>query len=99
MGFAISTMARTQMQAQQLAQFAFLPSMMLSGFLFPFAGMPLWARAIGELLPITHALRIARGILLKGNGWAEILPDLWPMALFAVIIGIIAVRMYRETLD
>ena len=99
MGFAISTLARTQMQAQQLAQFAFLPSMMLSGFLFPFAGMPLWARAIGELLPITHALRIARGILLKGNGWAEILPDLWPMALFAVIIGTIAVRMYHETLD
>ncbi len=99
MGFAFSTMARTQMQAQQLAQFAFLPSMMLSGFLFPFEGMPAWARAIGAWLPITHALRICRGILLKGNGWAEIWPDLWPMALFALIVGTIAVRLYRETLD
>ena len=99
MGFAISTVARTQMQAQQMAQFAFLPSMMLSGFLFPFAGMPLWARAIGELLPITHALRIVRGILLKGNGPAEIWPDIWPMALFALVVGVLAVRMYRETLD
>ena len=99
MGFAFSTIARTQMQAQQMAQFAFLPSMMLSGFLYPFAGMPAWARAIGECLPITHALRICRGILLKGNGPAEIWPDLWPMALFALIVGAIAVRLYRETLD
>jgi ABC-2 type transport system permease protein len=99
MGFTFSTIARTQMQAQQMAQFAFLPSMMLSGFLYPFAGMPAWARAIGECLPITHVLRICRGILLKGNGPAEIWPDIWPMALFALIVGAIAVRLYRETLD
>ncbi len=99
MGLAFSTIARTQMQAQQMAQFAFLPSMMLSGFLYPFAGMPAWARVIGECLPITHALRICRGILLKGNGPAEIWPDLWPMVLFALVVGTIAVRLYRETLD
>lgn len=99
MGLAFSTIARTQMQAQQMAQFAFLPSMMLSGFLYPFAGMPVWARVIGECLPITHALRICRGILLKGNGLAEIWPDLWPMVLFALVVGAIAVRLYRETLD
>ncbi len=99
MGLTFSTIAQTQMQAQQMAQFAFLPSMMLSGFLYPFAGMPGWARAIGEVLPITHALRIARGILLKGNGLAQIWPDLWPMAAFALVAGAIAVRLYRETLD
>ena len=99
MGLTFSTIAQTQMQAQQMAQFAFLPSMMLSGFLYPFAGMPGWARAIGEVLPITHALRIARGILLKGNGLAQIWPDLWPMAAFAILAGAIAVRLYRETLD
>ncbi|MGH7042003.1 MAG: ABC transporter permease [Acetobacteraceae bacterium] len=99
MGLTFSTIARTQMQAQQMAQFAFLPSMLLSGFLYPFAGMPGWARAIGECLPITHALRICRGILLKGNGWADIWPDLWPMAVFALVVGAIAVRLYRETLD
>ena len=98
-GLTFSTIAQTQMQAQQMAQFAFLPSMMLSGFLYPFAGMPGWARAIGEVLPITHALRIARGILLKGNGLAQIWPDLWPMAAFALVAGAIAVRLYRETLD
>jgi ABC-2 type transport system permease protein len=99
MGLAFSTVARTQMQAQQMAQFAFLPSMLLSGFLYPFAGMPVWARAIGECLPITHALRIARGILLKGNGLVDVWPDLWPMALFALVVGAIAVRLYRQTLD
>ncbi len=99
MGFAFSTMARTQMQAQQLAQFGLLPSMMLSGFMFPFQGMPTWARYIGEAVPLTHALRICRGMLLKGNGLAQIWPDLWPMLLFAVIVGAISVSMYRETLD
>jgi ABC-2 type transport system permease protein len=99
MGFACSTMARTQMQAQQLAQFGLLPSMMLSGFRFPFQGMPGWARVVGEAVPLTHALRICRSILLKGNGLVQIWPDLWPMALFAVVVGTIAVSMYRETLD
>jgi ABC-2 type transport system permease protein len=99
MGFAFSTMATTQMQAQQLAQFGLLPSIMLSGFMFPFQGMPAWARVVGEAVPLTHALRICRGVLLKGNGLSEIWPDLWPMALFAAVVGVIAVSMYRETLD
>ena len=99
LGFAISTVARTQMQAQQMATFALLPSMMLSGFLFPFKGMPGWARAIGEVLPLTHVVRICRGLLLKGNGLPEIWQDIWPMAAFALVVGIIALRSYRETLD
>ena len=99
MGFAFSTMATTQMQAQQLAQFGLLPSIMLSGFMFPFQGMPAWARVVGEAVPLTHALRICRGVLLKGNGLSQIWPDLWPMALFAAVVGVIAVSMYRETLD
>jgi ABC-type multidrug transport system permease subunit len=99
LGFTFSTIARTQMQAQQMAQFVLLPSMMLSGFIYPFAGMPLWARAIGEVLPLTHIIRICRGILLKGNGFADILPDVWPMAVFAAIATTVAVLSYRETLD
>ncbi len=99
MGFAFSTMAQTQMQAQQLAQFGLLPSIMLSGFMFPFQGMPVWARWIGEAVPLTHTLRICRGVLLKGNGLADIWPDLWPMLLFALVVGAIAVSLYRETLD
>jgi ABC-type multidrug transport system permease subunit len=99
MGFAFSTMATTQMQAQQLSQFGLLPSILLSGFMFPFAGMPGWARVVGEAVPLTHALRICRGVLLKGNGLTQIWPDLWPMALFATVVGFIAVSMYRETLD
>lgn len=99
LGFTFSSLAKTQMQAQQMATFALLPSMLLSGFLFPFAGMPVWARSIGQVLPLTHILRICRGILLKGNGLAEVFPDLWPMALFALAIGTLAVRSYRRTLD
>ena len=99
LGFTFSTVAKTQMQAQQLAQFGLLPSIMLSGFMFPFQGMPAWARAIGEILPLTHILRITRGIVLKGNGFSQIWPDLWPMALFALIVGAVAIVMYRETLD
>ena len=99
MGFAFSTMSKTQMQAQQLSQFGLLPSIMLSGFMFPFMGMPAWARFIGEAVPLTHTLRICRGVLLKGNGLPQIWPDLWPMLLFALVVGAIAVSMYRETLD
>ncbi|MBV8094538.1 MAG: ABC transporter permease [Acetobacteraceae bacterium] len=99
LGFTFSTIATTQMQAQQLVQFALLPSFMLSGFLYPFYGMPAWARFIGEVLPLTHVLRICRGVLLKGNGLPEILPDLWPMALFAVAAGVVAAFSYHETLD
>ena len=99
LGFTFSTLAQTQMQAQQLSQFGLLPSFMLSGFMFPFQGMPVWARWVGEMLPLTHTLRICRGMLLKGNGLLEIWPDLWPMLVFAVVVGAIAVSLYRETLD
>ena len=99
LGILFSTIARTQQSAQQLAQFSLLPSMMLSGFMFPFQGMPGWARGIGELLPLTHILRICRGVLLKGNTMADILPNLWPLAVFAVLVSAVAVLCYRETLD
>lgn len=98
-GFTFSTLARTQMQAMQMSVFFFLPSLLLSGFLFPFRGMPEWAQAIGEILPLTHFLRIVRGVLLKGNGFAEIWPHVWPIALFLVIVAAIALRRYRQTLD
>ena len=99
LGVTFSTIARNQMQAIQMAQFTLLPSFLLSGFMFPFKGMPVWAQSIGELIPVTHALRIVRGILLKGNGLADIVPDLWPIAVFTLVIAVIATRTYRETLD
>ncbi|GBQ30032.1 ABC transporter permease [Gluconacetobacter azotocaptans] len=99
LGITYSTLAANQMQAQQMAQFTMLPFMLLSGFVFPFQGMPRWARVVGEIMPTTHAMRIVRGVLLKGNGLAEILPELWPIALFTGCTVVIAVRFYRETLD
>jgi len=98
-GYTISTVARNQMQAMQMTFFFFLPSIMLSGFIFPFRGMPDWAQWIGEVLPITHFLRIVRGILLKGNGTAEVWPDVWPMILFLFVAGAVAVTRFRRTLD
>jgi len=99
LGFTFSTIATSQMQAMQMAQFTLLPSILLSGFMFPFYGMPKWAQWTGEIFPTTHALRVVRGILLKGNGAAEILPELWPIAAFTVVVGAIAIWAYRETLD
>ena len=99
LGLTFSTVARNQMQALQMAQFALLPSFMLSGFMFPFLGMPRWAQWLGELFPVTHALRIVRGVLLKGNGLADILPELWPIAAFTAAAVTISVWSYRETLD
>ena len=98
-GFTFSTLAQNQLQAMQMAFFFFLPSILLSGFMFPFRGMPEWAQWIGEVLPLTHFLRILRGILLKGSGAAEIAPNLWPIALFLVVMAGIALKRYRETLD
>ncbi|MGZ8156584.1 MAG: ABC transporter permease [Burkholderiales bacterium] len=98
-GFTFSTLARNQLQAMQMAFFFFLPSILLSGFMFPFRGMPEWAQWIGEALPLTHFLRILRGILLKGSGPADIAPNVWPIALFLVIVATIALKRYRETLD
>jgi ABC-2 type transport system permease protein len=98
-GYTISTIASNQMQAMQMTFFFFLPSIMLSGFIFPFRGMPIWAQWIGEALPITHFLRIVRGILLKGNGALEVWPDVWPMILFLFAAGTVAVLRFRRTLD
>lgn len=99
MGITFSTVAKNQLQAMQMAFFFFLPSLLLSGFMFPFRGMPVWAQMIGEVFPLTHFLRIARGILIKGNGLAEVVLQLWQIALFAVIALFIAVKRYRRTLD
>jgi len=98
-GLTFSTLARNQLQAMQMAFFFFLPSILLSGFMFPFRGMPGWAQAIGEALPLTHFLRIVRGILLKGNGLHEILPNLWPIALFLLVALGLGLTRYRRTLD
>ena len=99
LGVLFSTVSANQMQATQFAQFTLLPSFLLSGFMFPFRGMPLWAQWAGEVFPTTHAMRIVRGMLLKGNGWTEIAPDLWPLALFTLCAIGVAVWFYRETLD
>lgn len=98
-GFTFSTLARSQMQAMQMTFFFFLPSMLLSGFMFPFRGMPPWAQAIGEVLPLTHFLRVVRGILLKGSGWAEIAGEVAALAAFLAVAAAVALRRYRETLD
>jgi ABC-2 type transport system permease protein len=98
-GITFSTVAQNQLQAMQLTFFFFLPSLLLSGFAFPFRGMPTWAQVLGESLPLTHFLRIVRGILLKGNGLAEVLPELWPIGLFAAVALAISVKRYRQTLD
>jgi ABC-2 type transport system permease protein len=98
-GFTFSTLARNQLQAMQMAFFFFLPSILLSGFMFPFRGMPEWAQWIGEALPLTHFLRILRGILLKGSGPQDIAPNVWPIAVFLLIATSLALIRYRETLD
>jgi ABC-2 type transport system permease protein len=98
-GFTFSTLARSQMQAMQMTMFFFLPSMLLSGFMFPYRGMPGWAQALGEALPLTHFLRIVRGILLKGSAWVEIAPHVWPLALMLVLVSAFALKRYRRTLD
>ena len=98
-GITFSTIAKNQLQAVQMAFFFFLPSLLLSGYMFPFRGMPGWAQDLGECLPLTHFLRVVRGILLKGNGLAECAPDLWPIALFLVVMLAVGVKRYRQTLD
>ena len=98
-GITLSSLAQNQLQAVQLTFFYFLPSILLSGFMFPFAGMPRWAQWIGNLLPLTYFNRLVRGILLKGNGWSELWPSVWPLALFTVVVMGIALRFYRRTLD
>ena len=99
LGFLVSTVARNQLQAMQMGFFYFLPSILLSGFLFPFRGMPSWAQWIGSVVPVTHMLRIVRGSMLKGVGIVDALPSLGALALFVLIVATLAVRQYRTTLD
>jgi ABC-2 type transport system permease protein len=98
-GYTFSTIAQNQLQAMQMTMFFLLPAILLSGFAFPFRGMPVWAQWIGEVLPATHFLRVVRGILLKGNGIVEIWPDTWPLVLFLFIAGSFALLRFRKTLD
>ena len=99
LGFLISTLARNQLQAMQMSMFYMLPSILLSGFLFPFRGMPDWAQWIGTIIPVTHMLRVVRGAMLKGVGIAEALPSLGALTLFVVIVAGLAMMKYRTTLD
>ena len=98
-GITLSSLAANQLQALQLTFFYFLPNILLSGFMFPFAGMPTWAQWIGNVLPMTYFNRMIRSIMLKGSGWIELWPNVWPVALFTVIVLTIAVRFYKRTLD
>jgi ABC-2 type transport system permease protein len=98
-GVTLSAIAENQRQAIQMGFFFFLPNILLSGFAFPFRGMPIWAQWIGEVLPLTHFLRIVRGILLKGNGAGDIMPEIWPILLFTAVALMIGVKRYRQTLD
>jgi ABC-2 type transport system permease protein len=99
LGFTISALVRNQMQAIQVTMLVFLPSMLLSGFMFPFRGMPLWAQVIGGSVPITYFIRIAGGILLKGSNFGEIWTNFWPLLLFMLITSTAAIRLYKKTLD
>ncbi|CAJ0731547.1 MULTISPECIES: ABC transporter permease [Ralstonia] len=98
-GITLSSLAQNQLQATQLTFFYFLPNILLSGFMFPFVGMPKWAQVIGNLLPMTYFNRLTRGILLKGNGWFELWPSIWPLMVFTVVVLGVALRFYRKTLD
>jgi ABC-2 type transport system permease protein len=98
-GITISSLARNQLQAMQLTFFYFLPTILLSGFMFPFRGMPEWAQWIGNALPATYFMRLVRGILLKGNGWVDLWPSIWPLMAFTVLMMTVAMMFYRKTLD
>jgi ABC-2 type transport system permease protein len=99
LGYTISTFARTQMQAMQLTFFFFLPSILLSGFMFPFRGMPGWAQTLGEAFPLTHFLRLVRAVMLKGAGAAEVAGPLAALVLFVFAFAVIALARFRRTLD
>jgi hypothetical protein len=99
LGFLISTLTRTQLQAMQLSVFYLLPSILLSGFMFPFRGMPDWAQWLGSILPVTHFLRVVRGALLKGQSFADMAPSLLALAVFVCAVTALALARYRTTLD
>lgn len=98
-GFTFSTVAQNQLQAMQMSTFYILPSILLTGFAFPFRGMPQWAQAIGEAMPATHFLRVVRGVMLKGAYLSQVLPEFAALALLLVVVGALAVSRYRVTLD
>jgi ABC-2 type transport system permease protein len=98
-GYTFSTIAQNQLQAMQMTVFFLLPSILLSGFAFPFAGMPNWAQVLGEILPATHFLRIVRGVMLKANTMGEIAGELWPLLAFILVAGTAALLRFRRTLD
>jgi len=99
LGFLISAAARSQMQAMQLSMFTILPSVLLSGFLFPFAAMPGWAQILGNIVPATHFLRVVRAVMLKGGGVADVAGELWALIAILLVISTIAMLRYRQTLD
>jgi len=98
-GITFSSVAQNMAQAMQMSFFFLLPSILLSGFMFPFRGMPVWAQWLGETLPLTHFLRIVRGIMLKGHGAAEVWHSLWPLLVFSAVVMALGVSRYRRTLD
>ncbi|WP_304166569.1 ABC transporter permease [Phenylobacterium aquaticum] len=99
LGFLISTLAQSQLQAMQMSVFYILPSILLSGFMFPFRGMPGWAQAIGEVIPVTHFLRVVRGALLKGQGLGDMWRELVALSAFVCVVTALAMARYRRTLD
>ena len=99
LGFLISTIAKTQLQAMQMSFFYMMPSILLSGFMFPFRGMPQWAQWLGEALPATHFMRIVRGVMLKGAGASDVAVELAALVLMLFIVSALAISRYRVTLD
>ena len=99
LGFTFSTISQNQLQAVQMSFFFLMPSILLSGFAFPFRGMPEWAQAIGEVLPVTHFLRIVRGLMLKGASFEQIAGEVAVLVLMLVIVSVVAISRYRVTLD
>jgi ABC-2 type transport system permease protein len=98
-GYTFSTVSQNQLQAMQMSMMFFLPNILLSGFIFPFAGMPIWAQWIGEALPLTHYIRIVRSIMLKGSNLADLHYDAIAMFVLMLIAMTIAVTRFRRTLD
>jgi ABC-2 type transport system permease protein len=99
LGITFSSIARNQLQAMQMTFFFFLPSILLSGFMFPFRGMPPWAQWLGSALPLTHFVVLVRGIMLKGSGLADLWPQIWPILVFMLVVIAIGLRFYKRTLD
>ena len=99
LGYLISTVSRTQMQAMQLTFFFFLPSLLLSGFMFPYRGMPVWAQTLGEIFPLTHFLRLIRAVMLKGSDHAGVAQPMAALTVFVAVFATLALLRFRRTLD